>query len=318
VSTEAPSRQTATAEAARPELALVLGSLAVVAWGFGPIIVRGISAPVPTIALYRLGFAVPVMWALAYASGGRFSWQLMRSSVLPGVLFGASMITSFESFHRTSIANATLITALVPALVLAVAGPLFGEKVSRRQLGLSVCSFLGIVLVVFAAGDSSGASLDGDLLAVATLVIFTGYFLVVKQRRDGGVQSWSFIAAIITVATLMTLPWALAASDDLTAINGRDWLLIALMILGPGVVGHGFMTWSQRHLDVSLSSLLTLGAPVISALAAWVIYDQSLLPLQVLGAAIVLGSLAGVVVSARRPAARAAPAPAIQGADAVA
>lgn len=287
-------------EESRPELALVLCSIAVVAWGLGPILVRGISVSVPTIAFFRLGLAVPVMWAIAYASGGRFSWSLMRSSFLPGVLFGGSMIASFESFHRTSIANATLITALVPALVLAVAGPMFGEKVSRRQLGLSLLSFIGITLVVLAAGGGSGASLDGDLIAVATLLIFTVYFLVVKRRRDDGVQSWPFMAAIVTVSAVMVTPWSLAVSDDLGAVDGRDWLLIVLLILGPGVVGHGFMTWSQRHLDVSLASLAVLAAPVISAVAAWIVYGQSLRALQVLGAAIVLGSLAAVVVSARR------------------
>lgn len=288
-------------DAQRSELALAAGSLAVVAWGFGPIIVRGISASTPTVVAYRLVLAIPVMLLVARLTGGRTTLRVLRLAVVPGVLFGVSMATSFASFQRTSIANATLITALTPVIVLAVAGPLFGEKVGGRRLLLSALSIVGIVIVVLGAGDASGASLDGDLFAVAALVVFAGYFLVVKQRRDGGVQSWAFLAGVIIVASAVVLPWALLVSDDLTAIGGTDWLLLVVMILGPGIVGHGLMTWSQRHLDVSVASLMTLGSPVISALAAWLVYDQRLRAVQVLGAAIVLASLGGVVLSARRP-----------------
>lgn len=288
-------------DARNSELALIAGSLAVVAWGIGPIIVRGISASTPTVVAYRLVLAIPVMLLVARLSGGRTTLRVLRLAIVPGVLFGVSMATSFASFQRTSIANATLITALTPVLVLAVAGPLFGEKVGHRRLLLSALSIVGIVVVVFGAGDASGASLDGDLFAVAALIVFAGYFVVVKQRRDGGVQSWAFLAGVIIVASVVVLPWALVASDDLTAIGGTDWLLLALLVLVPGIVGHGLMTWSQRHLDVSLASLMTLASPVVSALAAWLVYDQRLELLQLLGAAIVLASLGGVVATARRP-----------------
>jgi drug/metabolite transporter (DMT)-like permease len=62
--------------------------------------------------------------------------------------------------------------------------------------------------------------------------------------------------------------------------------------------------WALRHLDATVSSLLTLGCPVLSAIGAYAIYGERLSTVQLVGATVVLGSLAGVAVVARgaRPA----------------
>jgi drug/metabolite transporter (DMT)-like permease len=281
------------------DAAILSASLAVFLWGVGPLIVRGISASSPTIVAYRLVFAIPVMFVVAYATGGRVDTRLLRLAAAPGALFGISIITGFASFQETSIANATLIGALSPALVLVVAAKWFDERISRRQLVLSAGSFAGVALVVLASSGSSDAALRGDLLAVASLVVFSGYFLLVKRRRDAGVHTWSFIAAVMAVAACVAVPWALLVADDLAAVGGRDWVLIFAAIIGPGLLGHGLMTRSQKHLDVSFASLLTLGSPVVSTLGAWLVFAQSMRPLQILGAGVVLGCLAGVVLDAR-------------------
>jgi drug/metabolite transporter (DMT)-like permease len=288
-----------TARTEHTDLPFLAGTAAVVAWGAGPLIVRGISASTSTIVAYRLGLAIPVMWAAAYLAGGRASAHLFRLAAVPGVLFALSMMTSFASFQRTSIANATLIPALQPVLVLLVAAHLFGERVSARQLGFAAVAVAGVATVVLGAGAGSGASWSGDVLAVANLVLFTVYFLIVKRARDAGVHSWAFVAAVMSVATMVALPWALLVADDLGAIGGTDWVLLVAMILGPGLMGHGLMTWSQRHLDITVASLLTLATPVVSAVGAWLIYDQALRLVQVLGAAAVLVALAGIVLAAR-------------------
>jgi drug/metabolite transporter (DMT)-like permease len=55
------------------------------------------------------------------------------------------------------------------------------------------------------------------------------------------------------------------------------------------------MMWAQRHLDIRVSSLMGLASPVISTVGAWAIYSQSLSVLQVVGGAVVLAGLTGVM-----------------------
>ncbi|HEX3087436.1 MAG TPA: DMT family transporter, partial [Ilumatobacteraceae bacterium] len=202
-------------------------------------------------------------------------------------------------YQSTSIANATLIGALQPALILFLGPLLFGDRSSARQILLAVVAFAGIGTVVFGASQSSGASIHGDLLALINLGLFTTYFVRMKQVRNKGVHSIALIAGVFCVAAITVTPWVLLTSDDLGAIHGLDWLSIIGMVLLTGLVGHGMMTWAQRHLDITVASLLSLGSPVISAVGAWMLFSQDLSLVQIAGALVVLAALGAIVLDVR-------------------
>lgn len=284
---------------------MLAACIAVIAWGVGPLIVRGLSVDVFAFTFYRMALAIPVMWAAARVAGERIDAAVMRVCFLPGVLFGASMLVGFAAIRQTSIASATLIGALVPAVILLGAGRFVGESTDLSRVPYAMVSIVGLLLVIITGSSSSGASIVGDVLALINLALFTSYFLVMKNVRNAGIGSWAFLAGVFTVGTAVVAPVCLIASNDLASMRARDWLLIVTMILGPGIVGHGLMTWASAHLPIITSSLLTLASPVVSVIGAWLVYDQRLGVWQVIGSAMVLLGLAGVVVggsglSARR------------------
>ncbi|MEZ5258706.1 MAG: EamA family transporter [Ilumatobacteraceae bacterium] len=93
---------------------------------------------------------------------------------------------------------------------------------------------------------------------------------------------------------MVVTPYTLIVADDLGAVQPRDLLLVGGMILGPGLVGHGLMTWAQAEVDISVSSVLTLGNAPLSMVGAWVFFGQSLNLLQILGIGGVIASLAAI------------------------
>jgi drug/metabolite transporter (DMT)-like permease len=280
----------------RARLAISIAAVAVFAWGFGPLMVRGIDASAGTIVFWRLWMAMPVMLTAAYFTGGRVSLPLLKAVFVPGVIFGVSTLVGFSSYHATSIANATLIGALQPVLMLFIAPLLFGERSSARQILLAVIALGGISTVVLGAKQSSGASLHGDALALINLGLFTTYFVRMKQVRNQGIHSIALIAGVFCVAAVTVTPWVLLTSHDLGAIHGTDWLSIVGMVLLSGLIGHGLMTWAQRHVDITLASLLMLGGPVISAIGAWIVFSQQLGAVQIAGALVVLAALGAIVL----------------------
>jgi drug/metabolite transporter (DMT)-like permease len=279
---------------------------AVFCWGVGPLLVRGISAPSGTIVLYRLWIAFPVMLVLARLVRTPLTKGVAWRAVPAGLMFAVSVLTGFASFQQTSVANATLITALTPVIVLPIAARFFGERVSRRSVLFGAVSVIGVVAVVVGAAPNGNASLTGDLLAVGDLVAFTAFFLEIKRQRTAGVPAMSLLAGVMLTAAIAVTPVVLVADDDLTAIGGWDWLWLFMLVFGVGAVGHGMMAWAHRHVDVTISSLLTLGSPVISAVGAWLVFNQALTALQLVGAVLVLLGLVGVVVASPRPSAEAA------------
>ena len=141
--------------------------------------------------------------------------------------------------------------------------------------------------------------MHGDFLALLNLGLFTTYFIRMKQVRNRGVHSIALIAGVFCVAAVTITPWVLLTTNDLGAIHGADWLSIVGMVLLSGLVGHGLMTWAQRHIDITVASLLMLGSPVISAIGAWIVFGQQLSAIQIAGALVVLTALGGIVVEVR-------------------
>jgi len=283
-----------TVQHPRSGLPLFAVALAVFAWGFGQLFVKGIDASAPTIVFWRVLIGTAVAVAFAYGVGGRLSLRLLVIAFPAGVCFALSFIFGFASFRETSIVNATLIPALQPVLVLFVATRLMGERRSSVELGYAAVALAGVVVVV-AGASSDGASLEGNIFAVLNLLVFTGYFLLGKRARDNDVHSWSFLAAVFVCSCVVFVPWALIASHDLDGIQGTDWLLLLGLILLPGMVGHGLMTWAHHYVDVSVTSMMTLGNPVVSVVGAWILFDQDLAPAQMFGGVVVLVALGAIL-----------------------
>src|SRR4029077_12782387 len=96
-----------TVQHRRSSLPLFATALAVFAWGFGPLFVKGIDASAPTIVFWRVLIGTVIAVAFAYAMGGRITWRLLVVAFPAGVCFGLSFIFAFTSFQETSIVNAT-------------------------------------------------------------------------------------------------------------------------------------------------------------------------------------------------------------------
>lgn len=283
----------------RQDIHILAAATAVFAWGTGPVMNKVMTVDTPAIVFYRTLMGTPLMIALAYITGGKLTRELLKQTALPGLLFAMSFVTGFASIKMTSIANATLITTIQPVLVLFVARRLFGERLAPRQLGYSFLSLSGVLMVVTAAASSSGAHLSGDMMATANVVLWTGYFVLAKKNRLAGVHSWSFLAAIFIWLAVVVIPFGMVTSNNLGNMTTKDWLCALGMTIGPGVVGHGLMTWSQSHVDVTIASLLGLLSPVVSTVLALIFLNEGLTVGQLLGGVIVLVSL-GLLVRYQR------------------
>lgn len=289
-----PVRTRATSDAG-----MLAGSVAVVAWGLGPLFVRAMGVSTATTVAYRFLFAVPVMHLMAWLFGGSVTWRVMKAAAVPGVLFAMSIMVGFASVQRTSVSNSTLISNLMPVAVVIIARFVMHQTVDIRQFAAVGVALVGVLIVVVGAGSSGDAAFSGDALAVVNVVVWTAFFLRMKNLRDGGAHSWSLLAAVTTVAAVVAVPPCLLVSNDLGSMHTSSWVYLIAMVLLPGVVGHGLMTWASGHLPVTVSSLLTLGSPVVSAIGAWVWLHQSMTGWQCLGSAIVLAALGAIALANR-------------------
>ena len=269
--------------------------LANLAWGIGPILTVAVDMSINSTIFYRVTMWPVVLYFIARNRKADISWPVLKSALIPGFFFGVSTIFGFMSFTNTSIANATLIGTTSSAMMLFIAPRFLKEKITKLQVLFALSSFCGVAIVVVAAGGGGGAALYGDVLALINAVLWSGYFVATKRMRTDGIDIWSFMFSIAMIQAVIAGVWALLTSDDIMSISTRDFVLVLTMTLIPGTVGHTAIVWAQKYVAASTSSLICLLGPVISMFFAWLIFEQSIKPWQMVGAVIVLSSLAGVV-----------------------
>lgn len=303
-----PARETAPVQTAGGALPLLVMGLVVVSWGLGPPISKLLTAPAMVSAFIRFGMSTPFLLAVLALRGRWLSRTVFWQTALPGLSFGINMVFVFAAVQEVTISVMSVMMALQPALLLALVGPIFGDRVGLRQIVFTLIGVAGAVGVIMGAGGEFRASGFGLFLTSMSVLTFTVYFVLTRMARStsavdpiewmAGINFWSFVAAV-PPTLLMVTPRQFAQFD------GLDWLWIVIVAFVTGVFGHVLMTWCHGHIEVARSSLYVLAMHVVAVGAAWLIHAEPVTLMQFGGGAVVLFSVAMVI----RTPASARPAP---------
>ena len=280
-------------------LALLAVGIAVLTWGWSNVASKTVSTTGLVISFYRLWFAVPALWVvpvLSPAVRSRLDRRWLNASIVGGLLFGVHQLFFFTSLKLTSIANVSIIGSLQPALVLLVAGRMFGERVTRRALLWSAVALAGTAIVVVGSHGTPGWSPLGDVLATLNLFSFTFYFLASKRIR-ADVRPTEYVIGMTSVAALFMLAVCLVSGQDLASPQPSDWSILVGLALISGTLGHLLTNWAHAHTSAFVVSIMFLGTPVLASVGAAVFLGETLGPIQILGGTIVFGAITTIVLS---------------------
>lgn len=276
-------------------------SIAVVGWSITNLIPKVTQLSGVGFAFYRLWLGAFAMSIALRVSGRRLTWPVIKASAPGGVLFGLNIVLFVSALKMTSVADALVIGALQPALTLMVAGPLFGERITRSHLAWTGLSVAGVALVVIGGSGAPTWSLLGDALAFGALLLWTGYFLISKRTRTRArVPALEYMAAVTVVAAVVVTPIALASGTLSVWVRPMDWAWLALFLVG-AQGGHVLVAWAHAEVDVTISSLFVLAQPILASVAAMALLGEPLTALEVVGGAVVVASVAAIVRRTTKP-----------------
>jgi drug/metabolite transporter (DMT)-like permease len=314
VTTEASAQpspaQPASALVSREALFAI--AVALVLWTTNVIFVREADGDILGFTTWRMIFAVPVLIPIALytrrsANGAARTAKVATTPgvrlamVLVGMLFGFSALLNFVSINETTLVNVGVIHSLQPAVVALFAGRYMGEHVDWRLMARSSVAILGAFLVAAASSGQGTWSLHGDVLAVIGLLLNSVWFLAgrwIRSRTE--IDATDYMLVVFTTSAVLLSTIAFLDGDRLAASSAViGWAAITALL---GTVGHTLVAWAHKWVPASVSSLFLLSQPVMIAVLAWIVFDEALVPLQILGGAIVLGALAGIVTRAGEPA----------------
>ncbi len=222
-----------------------------------------------------------------------------RAAVPMIVLFGVSVVVVNWSYYvaidRLVVGVAVSLQYTAPVLILIVAA-----IVGRRSPGAPawIAGLITLAGAVLVSGAYAGfGNLDGSgLIAAAGAAIFFAAYLLTAEaagRRGAHPASVLFIGFVVAALVWTVVqPWA---SWPFVRLADPE---IALRVLAVGIVGtlvpFLLAVAAVRVISAPLAGIAATFEPVFAAALAWLLLDQALLPLQLLGGACVV---AGVVIA---------------------
>ena len=257
----------------------------------------------PPLGFLSLRFALVIALMTAIALATRAPWprgvELVHIAVA-GILLQAGYLggvfTGIDLGMGAGLSS--LIVSLQPILT-AIAGPLFGEPVNRRQWAGLVLGFSGVAMVVWHRinlGQVSGSSLALTILALGAITAGTVY-----QKRFCGTQDLRTQSVIQFIAALaVLLPLSLLFESRPVVWGGEfvfalGWLVLVLSLGATSLL----LLLIRRGAATTVSSLMYL-VPAVTVIMAWLMFDETLTPLTIAGMGVALAGVALVVRPARR------------------
>lgn len=217
--------------------------------------------------------------------------------LLSGASLGLSWLFLFEAYRQIGVGTATLLYYLGPAIVMAAAPLLFRERITTsRVIGIGA-AFLGMALVNLTSLES-GTSW-GLICGLLSAVLYALMIVANKKVENLSGVERTFIQLL--VAGIVVAAYALASGTPLGHVRAAELFpLLILCVVNTGLAC--YLYFSSMHLlpaqSVAVCSYIDpLSALVFSAL----FLDERMGPLQLLGAALILGGAAfGELYRSRR------------------
>ncbi len=202
----------------------------------------------------------------------------------------SAMACYFYAVQQIPLSNAVTLQYTAPLFVALFSGAMLHERVSPLVYGCIALSFVGTVLIV----SPSLRSVDIDaLVALVSGVLSAFAYLAVRGLRTStspdGVVFWFAL-----FCTAVTLPLAAAELPQLA-------LPEALAIFGVGIcagVGQTGMTRAYQAARAAYIGAFSYVTVLVGGLYGWLLFQQSLVWGDVIGAALIVGSGALLVSSA--------------------
>lgn len=284
--------------------ALDLGLLLVAVFAVstsGPLI-AATAAPALAIAFWRNAMATGVLAPVAIIRCReelrglrRREWALALAA---GTLLALHFAAWVPSLTYTSVASATALVATQPIFSGLIARGQGHHVPVRAWIGIGI-AVGGAVALTGADFSASSRALGGDALALAGGALAAGYVAVGGEVRRS-VSTTAYTTICYGTAAVLLLAVCVTARVDLSGYDGRTWLQLVALTVGPQLLGHSVINRVLRSTPATVVSLAILfevpGAAIVAALALDQYPSLSAIP----GLTLLVVGLA-VVISGRTP-----------------
>ena len=254
---------------------------------------------VPTAVSFRSGATALVVGALLLIQRVPLALTARQRKALPliGVLIAIQSLCLYSAVARLPVALALLVFNSFPLMTALWARLLYRHRPERALLIAMPVILLGLVLALDVLGAASGLGAAGQWREIGAGVAFAlgasttfGLALVLTQHEAGGLDGRLRTFATMAMVGLLAgsaVAWRGGLALP-TAPAGWWGLALLTLLYGTGIT---ILFTVLPRLGVVGNSAVMNVEPVFALVLAWLILDQHIAPVQVVGALVVVGAV---------------------------
>jgi drug/metabolite transporter (DMT)-like permease len=240
-----------------------------------------------------------VVTLLMVVQGVSFSLRRRQGIALLaiGLLVGAQSLCLYSAVARLPVALALLAFNTYPLWTALWAWVIYRQRPERAVLIAMPIILAGLALALDVLGAASGLGASGQWSRIGVGVAFAlaagalfGVALVLTQHEAGDVDGRLRTVCLMSVATLVALGNVAAQGGFHLPQAAAGWWGLATLTFLYGT-GFTIMFTVLPRLGVVGNSAIMNVEPVCALVLAWLILDQSIAPMQIAGALLVVGTV---------------------------
>ena len=247
-----------------------------------------------TFLALRMAFAMVIMASIALAGGARWPHanEVGRSLVAGSLVHGVCLGGVFTAISQGVPAGiSALVLGLQPIMTSTLANRFTGENVTRLQwVGLAL-GLVGVLLVLHDRNIMLAGSVLGWVASFSSLIGITLGTLYQKRYcgdidwRTGNLIQYAGAGVLFTLGAFAFETREIHWTGEL--IFAMAWLVLVL-----SVAAVGLMYWLIRRSPATGFASLFYLVPVVTAFFAFILFDERLDPISLLGMVICAGGVA--------------------------
>ena len=255
------------------------------------------GAPSMLIAVGRLTLSALLITPIVLCRHRGALASLTRTDLLLALASGA-----FLALHFVLWITSLELTSVLISVVFVTSGPLWvalmeviflRARLSRLAIfGLILATLGGVLIGVFGGGEAQPGPqpLLGALMALGGAITVAAY-LVIGRKLRARIALLPYIWLVYGIAALLLIALALLTGTSASGLPGSAWVWIALTALLPQLIGHTSFNYALRYMSATYVSIAAQLEPILSAVAAMVIFRQIPTLLQGIGSALILSGV---------------------------
>jgi probable blue pigment (indigoidine) exporter len=212
-------------------------------------------------------------------------WRLIVLSLLNIGVFQALL---FIGAYRLPGGVAATVGAVQPLVVVLISWAMLQQRQTWQSWLAAIGGLVGVGLLVL--GPAAKLDVIG-IAAALTGAVAMAVGIVLTKRWNLPMAPAALTAWQLTIGGAFLLPLAMAFEEPLETLTLNNMIGFAYLAIVGGAITHALWFRGIRRLQTSAASVLMLLSPVVATFLGFVLLHQHLTVVQMLGSALVLGSV---------------------------